>query len=154
MSCNFNMFPNKNVKSQEGLIPNQINNRTTFPITDPILSQNLNQEQPEEYHSAKKLANISQEQPEEYHSAKKLADERFENSGYKNINDWWRLVCQAIDQKYYEVTGSFKPATTESEIQIWLNILRATVNEIDLNKGSKSLMSKKKIKKRIIEACP
>lgn len=48
MSCNFDMIPNQNVKSQEGLIPNQINNRTTFPVTvpDPILSQHISQEQP------------------------------------------------------------------------------------------------------------
>jgi hypothetical protein len=132
------MFPNKNVKSQ-GLTYNQIDKTPTFAATVPepiLLSENL------------------------YHSAKKMADERFKTSAYKNTRDWWRLVCQAIDQEYYQFIGSFKSATTESEKQIWLNILRATINDIHQdaianNKGHQTVvMSKNKIKRNILKACP
>lgn len=135
MSCNFDTFTKKSSSDHDSL-------KMLTRAVPILLSENL-----------------SQEQPEEYHSAKKLADERFKTSGYKNPRDWWRLVCQAIDQEYYQFTGSFKSATTESEKQIWLNILRATINDIHQdvianNKGHQTVMSKKKIKRNILKACP
>ncbi|WP_069471609.1 lytic transglycosylase domain-containing protein [Candidatus Marithrix sp. Canyon 246] len=87
-------------------------------------------------------------------SAKKIADDNFKTGGYKK-RDWWRLVCQTIDQKYYQFTGSFKSATTESEKQIWLNILRATINDIHQDTiANKNVMFKKTIKRNILKACP
>jgi hypothetical protein len=88
-------------------------------------------------------------------SAKKIADDNFKTGGYKK-RDWWKLVCKAIDHIYNKKTGKLI-ASTNSEIEIWKNILGATVNDIHRdelkNKGYDAAMRKSDIKKNITSSC-
>jgi hypothetical protein len=90
-------------------------------------------------------------------SAKDMADKIFTKNGYTNPRYWWRIVCEAVDQKYYTNTGNFI-ANTDYEKEIWKNILRATVDDIHRdelkNKGYEAAMNKYDIKKNIISSCP
>lgn len=89
-------------------------------------------------------------------SAKDMADKIFINNGYKNPRDWWKLVCKAIDEKYTQNTKN-KKALTDSEKEIWRNILDTTVDEIRRdelkNKGYEAAMPKDDIKNNIISSC-
>ena len=116
---------------------------------------------------------VQQKVQQEYHvttvhspssnlSAKKIADERFLAGNFKPYK-WWGFVCESIDVVYNEEIGKIepdsigKPAKTKRQINMWINILDVTIDDIHVDEvrlKQANAKPKSKIRRQIINACP
>ena len=91
-------------------------------------------------------------------SAKTIADNHFiYGKNYHKPSQWWRLVCEAVDEVYYKKLGERKQAITKFQQKLWRRILSATVSDIyaDIQRlGQQNKWSKKKLRSKIKKACP
>lgn len=84
----------------------------------------------------------------------KLADKWFAEGNYSDANQWWELLCEAIDEIYYRKTNT-RTATTQGQKQTWIKIRDATINEFHKDRQQKgdNSWSKDRIRNRINESC-
>jgi len=92
-------------------------------------------------------------------SPKIIANQQFKKNSASN---WWRLVCDAIDEVYYheiaklEPSAVGKPATTAIQQKLWQSIFDTTVEDIysdEVRQKASGALSKKTINKKIIQSC-
>jgi serine/threonine protein kinase len=87
-------------------------------------------------------------------SAITLADKWFTEGNYSSANEWWELLCEAIDEIYYRKTNT-RTATTQRQKQIWLSVRDATVTEFyeDRQQEGDNSWSKSRIRNKISKSC-
>jgi len=96
--------------------------------------------------------------PEEFVSAKAIADNWFiYGNDYILPSQWWRLVCQAVDEVYYKKSGQKGAAFTPEAKAIWRSVLTATVDDIyaDIKRfKQEKAWPQDRIKSKIKSSCP
>ncbi len=87
-------------------------------------------------------------------SAISLADKWFAEGNYSGANEWWELLCEAIDEIYYRKTNT-RTATTQREKAIWLGIRDTTAGEFykDRQRKGDNSWSKNRVINKINESC-
>lgn len=102
----------------------------------------------------------SHEIPDDFvdvYSAKTIADHHFIYGNYQDYSQWWKLVCEAVDDVYYKKNGRREPAITQSQQRLWRRILSTTVDDIyaDIIRfGQQRKWSRNRLKSKITNACP
>ncbi|EDN71255.1 hypothetical protein BGP_5427 [Beggiatoa sp. PS] len=97
-------------------------------------------------------------------SAKNSADVWFNQlpRQQKLASNWWKLVCRAIDDVYYQQIAKIepravgKPAKTSRQKQMWQKVFNATVNDIrrdEVRNKKHNAWSRQKIKAKITATC-
>ncbi|MEK7991505.1 MAG: protein kinase [Thiotrichaceae bacterium] len=84
----------------------------------------------------------------------KLADKWFAEGNYSKANEWWGLLCEAIDEIYYRKTNT-QTATNQRQKRIWLEIRDKTVNEFyqDRQQKGDNKWSKDRVRNKINNSC-
>jgi hypothetical protein len=97
-----------------------------------------------------------EEVPEDFVSAKAIADNWFIYDDYYTLpSQWWKLVCQAVDEVYYKKHGKKEPAKRLKERALWASVLNATADDIYQDtKRFKQGWSEEQIKSKIKGSCP